>query len=107
MVLERVIPTKTLPVEMRLDISITSAVINLLFVCFPAAWCNIMTSSKFMMTKNKQVSYSCFTNPSPRPEHRDTHPYSADPLTDIDFIRLVDLSIHSTEQMIHEFIPLT
>ena len=59
MVLELVIPTKTFPVEMRLDISMTSpVVVILLFVCFPAAWCNIMTSSMFMMTKNKQVSYS-------------------------------------------------
>ena len=81
MVQGRVTPTKTFPVEMGLDISMTSAVVViLLFVCFPAAWCNIMTSSKFMMTKNKQVSYSCFTNPSPRPEHRDKHIYSADPL---------------------------
>ena len=50
---------KTFPVGMRFDISMTSAVVViLLFVCFPAAWCNIMTSSKFMMTKNKQASYS-------------------------------------------------
>ena len=59
MVQGRVTPTNTFPVEMGLDISMTSAVVViLLFVCFPAAWCNIMTSSKFMMTKNKQVSYS-------------------------------------------------
>ena len=59
MVQERVTPTKTFPVEMGLDISMTSVVVViLLFVCFLAAWCNIMTSSKFMMTKNKQASYS-------------------------------------------------